>query len=208
VIDALNVSDAAKLRNMSDESQARSMGLISHIQTKPDRKGKTMAFLTVEDFLGSYEILVFSSIYETLREKLQTDAILAFEGKVSQPADEGDPKMLLEKALTLEEALEAWPRAIHLHLSEDCGQDALQPVQDELARHTGSREVYFHLPSEKGEVTIRARGLRFQPGPWLRDFVVDNEALMRCRLELSAIAPAAKGWRRKPSEGQAKTSQP
>lgn len=183
VIEAMNLSDAIKLKSVPDEDQARSIGLISHIQTKMDRKGRPMAFLTVEDFLGSYEILVFSSLFEELRDKLQTDAILAFEGKVSHSSDESDPKMLLDKAHTLEEALEEWPRVLHLHLPDDFVQEDMDPVQDELARHVGAREVYFHVPSEDGVVCIRARGLRIQPGPWLRDFLSDHSGRLRFKLE-------------------------
>ncbi len=203
VIEAMKVVDTIKMKSIPDDGMARSIGLISHIQTKMDRKGKLMAFLTVEDFLGSYEVLVFSSSYAELRELIQTDAILAFEGKISQPADEGDPKMILSKAITLEEALTEWPRSLHMSLPEDFDQAELAPMQEELSRHGGQREVLFHVNSPEGKVTIRARGLRIQPGPWLRDFLAEHDGRVKFKLEAGLdgqMAPATPKWRRAGAE--------
>jgi len=204
VIEAMKVADTIKMKSIPDDGMARTIGLISHIQTKMDRKGKLMAFLTVEDFLGSYEVLVFSSSFAELREMIQTDAILAFEGKISQPADEGDPKMILSKALSLEDALTEWPRNLHMSLPEEFDQADLQPMQDELSCHPGQREVFFHVNSPEGRVSIRARGLRIQPGPWLRDFLADHDGRVSFKLEAGLdgqMAPTRPKWQKAAADG-------
>jgi DNA polymerase III alpha subunit len=78
-------------------------GQITNIKTIIDRKGGTMAFLTVEDFAGSAEALVFSDTYSAHRELLQPDTVVVLAGATSTREDE-PTKILVEKVMSLDEA--------------------------------------------------------------------------------------------------------
>lgn len=58
-------------------------GIIEEIKPITTRKGEKMAFVTLSDFTGSIETVVFPKVYEKHRELLAEDAIIAIQAKVS-----------------------------------------------------------------------------------------------------------------------------
>ena len=73
-------------------------GLIAAKQIKYTRTNKVMAFLTIEDLVGSLEILVFPSVYERYRDMLEEDAKIFVEGRVSVEDDK--PSKLIADVIT------------------------------------------------------------------------------------------------------------
>ncbi|MCI8668011.1 MAG: DNA polymerase III subunit alpha [Lachnospiraceae bacterium] len=63
-------------------------GMITNITIKPTKNGKTMAFLTVEDLVGTIEVIVFPNIFDRQRYMIQNDAKVFIRGKVSLGDDE------------------------------------------------------------------------------------------------------------------------
>ncbi len=63
-------------------------GMITNITIKPTKNGKTMAFLTLEDLVGTIEVIVFPNIFERQRYMIQNDAKVFIKGKVSLGDDE------------------------------------------------------------------------------------------------------------------------
>lgn len=63
-------------------------GMITNITIKPTKNGKTMAFLTLEDLVGTVEVIVFPNIFERQRYMIQSDAKVFIKGKVSLGDDE------------------------------------------------------------------------------------------------------------------------
>ena len=140
-----------------------------------------MAFLTVEDYLGSYEVIAFSSVYGLFQELLAVDAILGFEGKVN--VNEGrEAKLLLDRAYTLDQALAQWPKQVHFHLSAEFKPADLRGLETELRLHPGQQEVFFHLADQSGRpVMVKAKGIKVETGAWLADFLRENRERFSCR---------------------------
>jgi len=180
---ALPLQNAESLKDCPDRSEVRTLGIVTALKQKLDSKERPMAFLTVEDFLGSYEVVVFGSVYELCGRQLAVDAILGFEGKTSLQ-ESGEAKLLLDRAYTVDEALGAWPGKMHLHFSAGFAPDWVAQLERELRAHPGPQEVFFHLAGEGGQpVVIKCRGLKVEPGPWLQDFLRENRERFRCRFE-------------------------
>jgi DNA polymerase-3 subunit alpha len=193
---ALPVANAASLKELPDRSEARTVGIITALKRKIDSKDRTMAFLTVEDYLGSYEVIAFSSVYGDCQARLQVDAIVALEGRTNL-MESGEAKLLLDRVFTLEEALAAWPRDVHLHLAPGFRPRWLADLERELRAHPGSREVFFHLPDAEGKpVVLRARGLKVETGAWLADFLRAHRERLSCRLTPRPMESVRQGgWR-------------
>ena len=193
---ALPVANAASLKELPDRTEARTVGIVTALKRKIDSKDRTMAFLTVEDYLGSYEVIAFSSVFGDCQARLQVDAIIALEGRTNL-MESGEAKLLLDRVLTLDEALAAWPRDVHLHLAPGFRQEWLADLERELRAHPGSQEVFFHLPDADGKpVVLRARGLAVETGAWLADFLRAHRERLSCRLTPRPLEPARKGgWR-------------
>ena len=77
-------------------------GIISDKRLKYTKNEKVMAFLTIEDLLGTVEVIVFPRDYERNSDKLVEDKKVFVKGRVSAE-DEKDAKLICEKITTFDE---------------------------------------------------------------------------------------------------------
>ena len=82
-------------RLLSDQDQVIMAGLVLSRTTKTTKRQELMAFLQVEDLLGSYEVIVFPKVFQTYSALLQESRVLLIKGKVSIREDEA-PKLIAE----------------------------------------------------------------------------------------------------------------
>jgi DNA polymerase-3 subunit alpha len=71
-------------------------GMITGKTIKYTKNNKVMAFITVEDLVGSVEVLVFPKLYEQYSQKLTEDAKVFVEGHVSAE-DDKPSKLILDR---------------------------------------------------------------------------------------------------------------
>lgn len=71
-------------------------GMITEKNIKYTRKNQVMAFLTLEDLVGTVEIMVFPRDYEKWQSVLNEDARMFIQGRVSAEEDKAS-KLILEK---------------------------------------------------------------------------------------------------------------
>ncbi len=75
-------------------------GIVSTVKKHNTKGGGLMAFVTVEDLYGSVECLVFSRLYDKVKNDLQHDAVVRISGKLDLPADKL-PVILLDSLTVL-----------------------------------------------------------------------------------------------------------
>ena len=80
-------------------------GMVSGVRTMITRKSQEMARMTLEDFDGAIDVIVFPKVYERRRNYVQNDAIVALSGKVSFK-DESDAEILAEDIVQIENIAE------------------------------------------------------------------------------------------------------
>lgn len=68
-------------------------GIITHITVKQTRNGQNMAFVTVEDMLGSVEIIVFPKVLQSASDLLVVSGVITVSGSLSVE-EEKEPKIL------------------------------------------------------------------------------------------------------------------
>jgi DNA polymerase-3 subunit alpha len=78
-------------------------GMIADKNIKYTRNDKVMAFLTLEDLVGSVEVVVFPKDYEKFSALLTEDAKIFVKGRASME-EEKDGKVLCEQIVSFEEA--------------------------------------------------------------------------------------------------------
>jgi len=158
-------ADSRRLAGKRDRDPVVSAALVTDIRVILDRKGKTMAFVTVEDIHGSYEIIAFSDCYQKRRMKLQADQIVVVAGKISIK-ERGEVKIIADEVYTIEEAVQMLTRKVHLTIRPEAfGERELERLKETLGRFPGEREVIFHIREngrERG--ALRARIGRVSPG--------------------------------------------
>lgn len=99
-------------------------GIISERKIKYTKNDKVMAFVTLEDMLGSVEVIVFPRDYEKYGPKLLEDNKVFIKGRVSDDEDR-DSKLICEKVTLFDEI----PRKVWIQFET---MDAYTAVAEEL----------------------------------------------------------------------------
>ena len=87
---------------VQDESKVTIGGMITAKTVKYTRTNKTMAFLTLEDLVGTVEVVVFPKDYEKYQGLLQEDRKVFIRGRVSGEDDKAS-KLICEKIWAFED---------------------------------------------------------------------------------------------------------
>ena len=69
--------------DVKDEQKIIVGGIVDEYKEILTKKGKKMAFITLSDFTGSIEAVVFPKIFEKYREIIQPDSVVAVQATVS-----------------------------------------------------------------------------------------------------------------------------
>lgn len=122
-------------------------GTISRIKGTMTKKGQPMGYVTIEDYDGEVETVVFPSVWETVRPILAEDAAVAIRGRVQ--ANERDVRVLAEEIIPLDKLRASAPSpAGVLHLYIDAAHDSNE-VSQRLAglfqNHHGKTPVIMHM---------------------------------------------------------------
>ena len=109
-------------------------GMITEKTIKYTRNNKVMAFLTMEDLMGTVEIVVFPRDYEKWQAMINEDARVFIQGRVNAE-DDKPSKLILEKVRSFEDM----PREIWIQFSdkEEYTQKA-EELLKELANAQGN----------------------------------------------------------------------
>lgn len=71
-----------------DGQSVKFVGIISKVKKKFTKKNTTMAFVTLEDFYGSTELIVFDGVYQKMSHVIVEDNIILVDGRLSIREDE------------------------------------------------------------------------------------------------------------------------
>ena len=156
--------------DLPDESEVQIGGVITQVRSQLDRKQQQMAFLTLEDFGGSIEIICFSDPYRRYREILTADSLVLLGGHLSTREGER-PKLILQTATALADALRGAVLDVHIRLTpEQVADGSLDQLEAVLSRYDkGNGIVYIYFPMGAKTVKIKSNRLRLEPDRTLVD---------------------------------------
>lgn len=128
-------------------------GMITNITIKPTKNGKTMAFLTLEDLVGTIEVIVFPNIFDRQRYMIQNDAKVFIKGKVSLGDDE-QGKVICDKIIEFSKV----PRELWIQFQD---KEAYLEKEKELfsllEESDGNDLVIIYCRAEKAKKTLPER---------------------------------------------------
>lgn len=104
------VEEESGVVKVKDNQQAVIGGMITDKKIKYTKNNKTMAFLAVEDLLGTVEVIVFPKDYEKWSALLNEDAKVFIRGHASVEEDK-DGKLICEQIYSFDEANPDLPKA-------------------------------------------------------------------------------------------------
>ena len=137
-------------------------GIINHVKGMVTKKGAPMGYITLEDFTGEIEVVVFPSAWEKYRELLRNDAAILLSGRVQ--ANERTVHILAERIALLDDvkqrkedqiAHRGHIRALHLYLDEwHESAEVSRQLAVILKRHHGQIPVFLHMERTRKKITM------------------------------------------------------
>ncbi len=120
-------------------------GIVEEKTIKYTRQNKTMAFITLEDLVGSVEVIVFPNAYERYHTFLEEDAKLFIEGRVSAE-DEKASKLIGERIWRFEDV----PRDVWIQFDtmEEYERGA-RGLADLIRESDGKDEIVIYVKEAK-----------------------------------------------------------
>ncbi|MDL2329144.1 DNA polymerase III subunit alpha [Desulfosarcina sp. OttesenSCG-928-A07] len=154
ILEKFTTADTEKLKDLPDKSAVRVGGTISHVKTIRTKKEEPMGFVTVEDFSGSVEVVVFPSVYPQCMDLLIPDTPVLVQGSLQ--VDEKGTKILADAVIPLSAAEETWAVEVRLMVDPDkTDRKELEDLHQVLRRYPGTCKGYVHIHLKgQGEAVI------------------------------------------------------
>jgi len=168
--------NTATIENASNKAEVRMGGVVISKRTQMTKKGKTMAYLSLEDLSGSIDVLVWPDVYTASVELIESDEPLFIKGTADVDEEKG-VKVISQEIMTFPQAKAKFTNSVHVRMSTlGLEKETLMELKGVFERHTGTCPVslHFQIPG-KGEVVIKATGMGVTAG---EELVGDIENLV------------------------------
>lgn len=131
--------------SVSDGSRQVVGGMITEKTIKYTKNNKVMAFLTLEDLVGTVEVVVFPRDYEKNSHLIEQDAKVFIQGRVSAEDDRAS-KLICERVLPFDQM----PRQLWIQFaSRREYEHQVQELYDILRQSDGNDQVVVYLKQER-----------------------------------------------------------
>jgi DNA polymerase-3 subunit alpha len=163
-ISAVASGDTAKLKSQGTGTDVGILGVVASVVRKVDRKGRIMGFVTVEDYAGTLECVLFADVFERVKQFLETDCVVLVRGRLDRRDPEGDPKIVATEVFDFEASRGDLEHTLYLKVPLDGLEETkLARIGDVLDRYPGRGEVVLFLETHTGR-RVRIKAKRFQVG--------------------------------------------
>ncbi len=127
-------------------------GLVTGKVVKTTRSNQLMAFITLEDLMGSVEVIVFPKNYEADRDLLTEDSKIFIKGRVSL-GDEPVGKLVCEQVIPFSKV----PRQLWLQFEDKENYQAMEgTILGILKESEGQDSVVIYLKKERAKKILPA----------------------------------------------------
>ncbi|MDE7266638.1 MAG: DNA polymerase III subunit alpha [Lachnospiraceae bacterium] len=155
------------ISHIQDGSTVKIGGMIADKKIKYTKNDKIMAFLTLEDLVGSVEVIVFPNAYEKFSSKLMEDNKVFIEGRVNAE-EERDGKLICENVISFSEI----PRKVWIKFSNiNSYVEKESALFDAIFDSDGKDNVIIYIEETRQKKTL----------PPNRNVQADSELLDRLR---------------------------
>ena len=151
--------DLSRPDHLADKHPCNLLGMVTSVRTIVTKKGLQMAFIQIEDFNGSIEMVIFPKIWELYKHLVTVDAILGFTGKID--LSKGKAGYLVDTVVAPEALSTEGIKEIHIKLSKQmCNEEFVSKLRDVCLDHSGKCGIYLHIADElnEAETIVKASG--------------------------------------------------
>ena len=136
-----------------DGMSAVMAGIITSKKTLITKNNKMMAFVGLEDLMGTAEVVVFPNIYERFSNLVEEDKVVSIAGTINFKEEEM-PKLLADKIVSLKEIGALHERKepagiVKIKLPEGNAQAILESIKRIMQQHKGDCQVIIYMTGGK-----------------------------------------------------------
>jgi DNA polymerase-3 subunit alpha len=141
---------------------ARACGVVAGVKKKIDKRGNTMAFVTLEDFSGKGECIVFSEPFGKYQHLLKPDAMVMVIGKGEVNGD--TLKIVVNEVVPMDRVREKFARGVVLSIDADrIEESAIVRLRQILEENRGNVPCYFNVVHQSAASLFLTRRFTVDP---------------------------------------------
>lgn len=168
-----NYKTFADLQSLKDGKKFKFGGSISTCDMRYTKKGaKPFAILTIEDFTGQVEVMVWNETFQNCSEHLIKGNVIELTGKVETDSRSDAKRLTAEKISPLERkagdpsklngnAQQATALVLNLKTNINTSEDLIV-IRDVVTANAGNTPVYLRIQSPDGKQASLAASSRFR----------------------------------------------
>lgn len=144
------IDEEAGETKVADGTKQTIGGMVMNKTIKSTKNGQLMAFLTIEDLVGTVEVIVFPRDYNTYRSIIETADKLFITGRVTANVDE-NAKLICEKIVDFESI----PRKLWIRFKDSAEYgEKRQKLYDTIAASDGHDKVIIYCEKERNRIQL------------------------------------------------------
>jgi DNA polymerase-3 subunit alpha len=146
-------ADSSTIEGKNDKETVIFGGVVSAIREVPTKRKDVMAYLTIEDIKGSFDVFCFSDVYKSAYSLIHSDQPLLIKGVL----DRGDEtlKVKASEIKSLAESLEQPLSSVHFMVDiQTTSVDMIESLKELLSEHKGAMDGFIHLLDDSAETII------------------------------------------------------
>ena len=101
-VNTAEIAERAETGDIKDNDMVCVVGMVEKVRTKSTKSEQTMAFVELEDVLGSINVLVFPKVFDKFSHALSSGKIIKIGGRLAMREDRS-PEIICESVAELDE---------------------------------------------------------------------------------------------------------
>lgn len=159
-VNAFSTARFGEASGIKNGGLVRVCGIIDAVKKKTDKKGNPMAFVTLEDFSGRGECIIFSKTYERYYHLLKPEAMVMVIGKADVSGDA--LKVLTDDIYSLDSVRQKFTKSIIVSLNvNEVEENAIRELKNVMEKHKGNCRCYFDVMEPEQKKCSRFQSTRF-----------------------------------------------
>ena len=147
----LKLRRTGQLEDSKDGDAVALGGVISARRMRKDRRDRQYVIITLEDFDGPIEVMVFADQLEKHREQLMVDNLVIIQGRVKRRDELGVPQIWADRVIPFTSA-QRYLQTLFVRLDGDADSDGpFERFRAIAEKHPGEALVYFRVHDANGE---------------------------------------------------------
>ena len=207
ILEQYCVHNSQTVKGLDNRKVSRLGGLISAVQRGVSRRSnKPYAIATIEDLLGSFQVLCMNENYDKYQSLLEPYKTVLVIGEVNNTED--TPKIFPQEVAALEDAPVKYTKQIHFRFnSAKVEPEQMEDILGVASSHPGRCPLYLCFKQQDGRLVFIESGEQHyvKPSIKLRDEI--NELLgdmgsYYAKVDNSLPEPSKPRWRKKENTGE------